>query len=160
MSEVLQKKVGKAVIVHPSTRRVLILRLNEAERRARSTPEKIFDEWHIPGGSLEPEDEDSAEKAAVREAREETGLTVRVLGSLGVDGWEALYEGQRAEFTAEFFVCVVGEDQPEPPVVAIGGESDDSAWITEAEMDEYASHGLTPQAARFIPLALAEVQRG
>lgn len=160
MSQTLHKKVGKAVIIHPPSMQALILRLNAAERRARSTPEAEYDEWHIPGGSLEPEDEGSAEKAAVREALEETGLHVRVLGSLGVDGWHALYEGQPADFTAEFFACVTGADLPEPPAVITSGESAESTWVVETELQAYQSKGLTAQAARFIPLALQEVQRG
>jgi ADP-ribose pyrophosphatase YjhB (NUDIX family) len=159
VSEVLlQKKVGKAVIVHPRTGRVLILQLNEEERRARSTPGKEFNEWHIPGGSEEPVDEGSAEKAAVREALEETGLVLRVLGVLGVANWDALYEGEQAHFEATFFACVVGEGELEPPVVATGEESTASAWITEAEMPNYVPQGLTPQAQQFIPLAIQMVQ--
>ncbi len=150
MPDRLEKSVGKAIIVHRPTRRVLILRLNEAERKARTDdPSKPYDEWHIPGGSTEPEDGDSREAAAIREAKEETKLLVRSLGSLGLAEWDAFYDGTPAHFRAEFFACVPLADTPEPPAVSLDQESSDFAWASEDELPGYIPKGLTKEAQRF-----------
>lgn len=72
---------------------------------ARRGIEPAFDEWDIPGGFLNPAE--SAETAAVREAREETDLDVRLvhfLGSIpdtyGSDGIPTLNLGFVAEIVS------------------------------------------------------------
>ncbi len=55
--------------------------------------------WELPGGHCEP-DEDPAETAA-REASEETGFEVRILGLSGVYIWEGLRHTGDAVFLGE-----------------------------------------------------------
>ena len=149
------RESAKALIVDTSRLTVLILRLNEQEREARG-----IDEWHIPGGSKEDSD-GSFTDAAVREVQEETGIRsdqLEYLGELGGDEWDAFYEGEPTHFVAKFlaFALKAGVDVD----VVISSESSGSAWITEAEMEDYPA--LTPQARKFIPeaIALAEGHHG
>ncbi|GAB1692769.1 NUDIX hydrolase [Krasilnikovia sp. M28-CT-15] len=65
-----QLPVAAAVIV--DRRRVLLIRRRVQEGRLS---------WQFPAGKIEPDE--SACEAAVREAREETGLAVTAVGSLG-----------------------------------------------------------------------------
>ena len=163
MSEKIQKQVGKAIIVHCPTMRALILRLEPEERAKRSTPDRAYDEWHVPGGSLEERDGGSTEAAAVREGSEETGLDVRVVHKIGEAAWDAFYEREPAHFTADFYLCTAAGDQSEPPEVVIGRESADSAWVTVDELSGYMERGLTAEADQYIREGLrqlAEVQHG
>ncbi|MDQ3262081.1 MAG: NUDIX hydrolase [Myxococcota bacterium] len=57
---------GSAVIVDPQGARVCLIHHGKLHR------------WLQPGGHCEPEDDGSLEAAALREAREETGLNVRL----------------------------------------------------------------------------------
>lgn len=60
---------------------ILITKCTEAVLLARRAVEPAKGMWDIPGGFVEPGE--SAEQTVVREAREETGLEVRVTGFLG-----------------------------------------------------------------------------
>lgn len=154
MPETLQKRSGKAIILHPPTMRVLILRLEAEERAKRSTPDKGFDEWHITGGSLEKADDGSTALAAKRESKEETGLNVTIRQRVGSSSWDAFYEGQPAHFEADFYLATAGEEEREPPAVRLSTESSEAAWVSEEELPEYAGRGLTQQAKKFIPVAI------
>jgi len=63
------------------------------------------DAWGFPGGAIELGE--SAEEAAIREVREETGLIVRVTGLLGVyTKYEQVYpNGDAAQPITVFFRC-------------------------------------------------------
>lgn len=70
MSEPTQPTIAAAIIVEDG--RLLLVRRNLSEGQLS---------WQFPAGEVEPGETDEA--AAVREAQEETGLTVRATKSLG-----------------------------------------------------------------------------
>ena len=58
--------------------------------------------WGLPKGMIEPDE--TAEQAAVREVREETGLEAAILEPLGdIDYWY-VWDGQRIHKTVTFFL--------------------------------------------------------
>ncbi|HIA92303.1 TPA: NUDIX hydrolase [Candidatus Saccharibacteria bacterium] len=157
MSEILRKSVGKAIVIHRPSMSALILRLNKAERARRSTPNVEYDEWHIPGGSTEPEDGGSKQRAAIRETFEETGQNINVIGSLGSAAWNAFFEGSPADFSAEFFLCLLEDEKSEVPEIMLSNESSEAAWVSVEELDRYEQRGLTPEAKKFILLGFERI---
>jgi|GEM_PF-3480015 len=151
----LQKLAGKAIVVHPPTARILILQLEANERARRSTPEYKYDEWHVPGGSVEDEDNGSTEAAAVREVWDECQLRVQVIGWLGHASWSAYYEGQPADFEADFYLTITGDDQVDPPPVITGQENSAAAWALLEEFENYS--GLTEEAHHYSQLGLQQL---
>lgn len=144
MAETLQKVAAKAVLVDPKTNRALILRLNRKEREKRG-----IDEWHLPGGALDYPEE-PFDVAVVREIGEESGIQkVKVLGELGVEEWDAFYEGEPAHFEAHMLEAeVIGE----VPKVSISDEHEESAWVGRLDLDRYPA--LMPEARKYIGEAL------
>jgi ADP-ribose pyrophosphatase YjhB (NUDIX family) len=90
--------------------------------------------WSLPKGHLE--DGETPEQTAVREVREETGITSEVLAPLGViDFWFMSHE-KRVHKTVHHFL-----------LEARGGELNDSdsevdevAWVPLDELDERLGH--------------------
>lgn len=66
--------------------------------------------WQLPKGHIEPGE--TAEQAALREVREETGVTGRVIASLsGIDYWFVEKGGRRVYKQVEYFLLdYVGGD--------------------------------------------------
>ncbi len=138
---------AKALVVDKATRKVLILRLEGGERAKRG-----IDEWHVPGGSYEQEKDVDLEATAIREVQEEVGLRIRVICELGKSAWDAYYEGERTHFEATFFLAELEQDPNE--AVIDRSEADELAWVDERTMLDYPA--LTPEARRFIPMALED----
>jgi 8-oxo-dGTP pyrophosphatase MutT (NUDIX family) len=100
--------------------------------------------WSLPKGHVEPGE--SAEEAAVREVREETGILGRVLAPLGTIDFTFLAEDRRVHKTVHHFL-----------LEATGGELSDSdvevvevAWVplaqTSARLAYADERRLLPQA--------------
>ena len=104
-----------AVITDAAGRVLLVLR-GHAPQAGR---------WSIPGGRVEPGE--SPAQAAVREALEETGLTVRVVRELGV---VELPWREDAVFEAHDFLAEVVSGELHP-----GDDADAAAWFAPEELD-------------------------
>jgi 8-oxo-dGTP diphosphatase len=95
--------------------------------------------WSIPGGRVEAGE--SLETAAVREAHEETGLTVvlgAVLGRIDLAG-----VGSDVYDVTDFAATVDGDDVPRA-----GDDAIDVRWVTRDELDHLAtSPGLVDHLA-------------
>ncbi len=139
------REVAKVILVHPEQEKFLTLRLSAEEREARG-----IDEWHVPGGSREPEDK-RLEDTAIREVFEETGFRVEIVRELGQAAWSAFYEGQPADFEATFFEAHLVEGQDPDGINLQTEEASDCAWIGIDQFEDYP--GLTPEAKDFSRIA-------
>ena len=133
--------VGVGAIIIDSGRVVLV---------KRSHP-PLAGEWSIPGGALEVGE--MLREAAVREAREETGLVVEPADLLGVydrvlrdDSGRTLYH-----YVLIDFLCrrVSGELQA-------GGDAAEARWFTQEEIRELT---LAQDTAEVIRLGFEKVPR-
>lgn len=80
--------------------------------------------WELPGGTVEPGE--APERTAVREAAEETGLTVRVTGERGRDSWPDI-TGRPLRIHARVYTAI---EDGTAGVVLNPGEHDDFVWLT------------------------------
>lgn len=85
-----------------------------ADERGRVLLQKRGDKhtWGFPGGAMELGE--SAEEAAVREVREETGLSLKIEGLLGVytKYFDSYPNGDQAQCVAIFFVGTAAGGTP------------------------------------------------
>ncbi len=72
----------------------LVLGLHRTDRR-RAT-------WTLPKGT--PAGKETAEETALREVAEETGLEVRILGTIGDIRYRFVREGQRIDKTVHYYL--------------------------------------------------------
>jgi len=93
--------------------------------------------WTIPTGALEKKE--TATACAIRECREETGLTIELTGLVGVftDPRHRIAYGD-GEVRVPVNVCFHG--QPISGELATDAESDRAAWVAPDELDSYDIH--------------------
>ena len=121
---------GVGAVVHDAAGRLLVV------RRGRPPHAGL---WSIPGGRVEPGEDDAA--AVVRELAEETGLAVRVGELLGVVDLGT--EAGSTIVVHDYRCTVVGG------TLAAGDDAAAAAWVTAAELRAL------PTTPRLLPL-LAE----
>ncbi|MCX4849815.1 NUDIX hydrolase [Streptomyces sp. NBC_00893] len=101
--------------------------------------------WQFPAGAIE--DGESAEEAAVRETKEEAGLTVKAIRLLG----ERVHPktGRLMSYTA----CepLSGEAH-----VADDDELDAVAWVAHGEISEYVPYGLFEPVQEYLDQVLLD----
>lgn len=92
------------------------------------------DKAHLPGYwdpcSGRMERGETPEQAVIREAFEETGLTVEPLGVL--DTFHFFYGPEREEFVGMTFLC-----RPEDGEVTLSTEHTEARWVKLSEVDGY-----------------------
>jgi ADP-ribose pyrophosphatase YjhB (NUDIX family) len=93
--------------------------------------------WTIPTGALKKKETVTA--CAIRECREETGLTVELTGLVGVfsDPRHRIAYGN-GEVRVPVNVCFHG--QPVSGELATDAESDQVAWVSPSDLDSYDIH--------------------
>jgi 8-oxo-dGTP diphosphatase len=107
--------------------------------------------WSVPGGHIEPGE--TARAAAAREIREETGLSVEILGLVDVHDM-ILRDAQRALAAHYVLAVFYGRWLAGEPVAA--SDSRDARFVRVTELKGYA---LTEGVRRLIDLA-ADLLRG
>jgi 8-oxo-dGTP diphosphatase len=133
--------VGVGAIIVEADRVVLVKRGHEP----------LAGEWSIPGGVLEVGE--TLREAAVREALEETGLTVEVGELLGVYDRVLRDADERTlyHYVLIDFLCrrIAGE-------LHAAGDADEAQWFTKAEVAELP---LAKDTAEVIRLGLEKADR-
>ena len=87
-------------------------------------------QWSLPKGHIEPGE--SAEQAAAREVREETGITAAVLGELGViDFWFTTSEAVVHKTVHHFVLLADGGELHD-----LDPEVSETAWVPLSELPD------------------------
>ena len=103
----------------------------------------LVGEWTIPGGMLELGE--ALEAGAVREASEETSLTVRSTGMVEV--FDRIYTDAAGRVQYHYvlldYICeVIGGE------IKAGGDAVDARWFSDAELDSPGVSAFTAEVAR------------
>lgn len=152
------KPSGTAVLVRDGSGGLEVLLLHRADKSAHG-------DWVFPGGKVEPEDVvggepgsiESAQRAAVRETREEAGLDLSTTALSGIARW-ITPEIRPKRFDTWFFLGALAGDQA---VVVCRSEMLEHRWLAPAaalELHHTREFALAPP--QFVTLAwLAEFSR-
>jgi 8-oxo-dGTP diphosphatase len=113
--------------------------------------------WTLPGGGLE--DYETAEDAAVREIREETGYDAELVTLLGIDSrfikpadrWEPNGRGFHA-LRIIYVARIVGGVLTHE----VGGSSDEARWVPLDQVGELPTVSLVPAAIDLLLKRLAK----
>lgn len=135
MTETITEKPGISAAIVVRDGRVLMV------RRAVGEGELL---WQFPAGAIEAGE--SAEEAAARETKEETGLTVSVIKLLG----ERVHPKTRRLMSYTACEPVSGEAH-----VADAEELDAVAWVSLGEILEYVPYGLFGPVQEYLDDVLA-----
>ncbi len=97
--------------------------------------------WQLPGGAVDPDER--PEEAACREAREEAGIEVELLGLAGVFGgpeYRITYaNGDEAGWIVNVFHARIASGEPHPN----DDETQAVGWFTPAEIAALELHAST-----------------
>jgi len=125
----LRAFVGHELLVLPSS---AVLCLDEEGRVLLAWQAEASDGWSTVGGAVDPGE--SPAEAAIREAREEIGVAVRLtrlLDVLGGPDYEVTYpNGDRVAYVCAVYEATVVDGDPAPA----DGELRKVAWFTRAEL--------------------------
>jgi len=129
VSDLVQRVGAKAFIRFND--KFLLLREGAADGTA-------IGKFQIPGGMVEPGE--PFKDALLREIKEETGLTVRPVVPIMVEGWLPTIEGVKHQIIAIFYLCEADSD-----AVTLSHEHDKHAWVAPEELINYDVPHPVPQ---------------
>ena len=132
----MDRQVAVGAVVVRSDGRVLLIRRGRAPG---------LGSWTIPGGKVEPGE--TVEGAVVREVREETGLSVRVVAPLSV----VPLDGEGFSYAIHEHLCSV-DDESNAAATRPGDDADDVRWASPAELEAL---GVSAEARSVIALGIA-----
>ena len=125
----LRAFVGHELLLLPSA---AVLPVDEEGRVLLAWNAGASDGWSTVGGAVDPGE--SPAEAAVREAREEIGVEIRLgrlLDVLGGPDYEVTYQnGDRVTYVAAVYEAAITEGRPAPA----DGELSKVAWFTRDEL--------------------------
>src|SRR6201996_5676779 len=125
----LRAVIGHELLVLPSA---TVLPVDEEGRVLLAWPAGTSEGWGTVGGAVDPGE--SPAEAAIREAREEIGVEVRLgrlLAVLGGPDYEVTYpNGDRPAYVLAVYEATVAEGVPAPA----DGELSEVAWFTREEL--------------------------
>jgi 8-oxo-dGTP pyrophosphatase MutT (NUDIX family) len=124
----LRKHLGNELLLLPS---VTVLP-SDREDRLLLVRRSDTHEWLTIGGMVEPDEAPAS--AAIREAREEAGVDVRldeILAALGGSEFRLTYpNGDQVAYVSTAYGATVVGGEP----AADGDETDEVAWVSRAEL--------------------------
>lgn len=113
----------KAFIVHQE--KILIVR--ESQKYETGTNKGKFD---VAGGRLKPGER--FDESLLREAKEETGLSVRIGKPFFVNEWRPLVKGEQWQIVGVFFECFSDSNK-----VVLSKDHDKYVWINPKDYTKY-----------------------
>jgi len=108
--------------------------------------------WSLPKGHVEPGE--TAEQAAVREVREETGIAGRVIGELGTIDFWFVASGRKVHKTVHHYLLLA--DDPLQPLSDEDVEVAEVAWVPVAELGRRLAYADERRLVAPVPDLLAE----
>lgn len=135
-SAAIRERIGRDLLLLPS---VAVLPVDPIGR-ILLVKEKDFGRWATIGGTIEPDE--SPEDAALREAVEEAGVTVRLdrlLTVLGGPGYRITYpNGDQTAYVSIVFQATVVDGTAAPD----GDETTEVGWFLPRQVSEVDLNGL------------------
>jgi 8-oxo-dGTP pyrophosphatase MutT (NUDIX family) len=142
LRRVEETSAGGLVVDHSDARHARAALIGRTDRRGRML-------WSLPKGHVEPGE--TAEAAAVREVAEETGITGRVVASLGTIDFWFVADGRRIHKTVHHFLLVATEGE----LSAEDIEVEEVAWVPLVELPARLAYADERRLVEQVPGLLA-----
>ncbi len=110
--------------------------------------------WSLPKGHLEPGETD--QEAAIREVREETGISGHVVGKLGTIDFWFVAEGRRVHKTVHHFLLVADDPEHGLELSDADLEVSEVAWVPMADLAERLAYADERRLLERVPELLAD----